>query len=586
MSLMSTLARLEAVAHGQAQPLATVRHRHLSSRPMVLVPLTTAGEAGAPLAVMLGTERDAPRLLFVAQPLDRDLRFAFLADMAAELLPYLEQFSDDTESVEGTEKDPETGEKTTVLRELCADAPQLVVPNEAGVRYLGLLGRSTRFRRTAEDPEPGPFPAPARVPLLGRWLTHLRERAEVPGSCLLLAMTSLLSRHWATGQSGLEDEHLGAQLAWIAPPPGLSGAQAAVHAETARDEHGRLLCPPAGPATDPRFDQRFLAPAIARCDAARAIPDPAERAERNPAARERARAEAEDALAALLAAELRPTWDAVWQGLDLLRALPPAAHLPLRWESDRWSYTGHRDRLRAGEPPQPIRDDAVTAARKLAQREREQTKLEVQEALDDPLVMAERRLAGEAFAGVVAQVELAYDTSGRSPKPRPLLTVRTNDQPHAEPGTELHRAPEQPGTAPQKAELVASDSAAGTITLRLTSGMGRKKEPEPGTVPEPGSNVCFTLFELTARRGAPLPEPEDTPWTHGGPTTVDSPTTPPGSPSTPGQPAPPGSPTSSGSAATSAGPPVDESSPLPPQAAAAARPRTRLPSELSFEDWE
>ncbi|MFD5494699.1 hypothetical protein ACFWH4_17770, partial [Streptomyces sp. NPDC127091] len=47
MSLIATLARLEAVSTGRAQPAATVRHRHLSARPLVFVPLITAGEAGA-----------------------------------------------------------------------------------------------------------------------------------------------------------------------------------------------------------------------------------------------------------------------------------------------------------------------------------------------------------------------------------------------------------------------------------------------------------------------------------------------------------------------------------------------------------
>ena len=46
-----------------------------------------------------------------------------------------------------------------------------------------------RFRRTAEDDPDTPYPAPARVPLLGRWLTHYGERARVPGSSLLLAAT-------------------------------------------------------------------------------------------------------------------------------------------------------------------------------------------------------------------------------------------------------------------------------------------------------------------------------------------------------------------------------------------------------------
>ncbi|MFI6446225.1 hypothetical protein [Kitasatospora sp. NPDC050543] len=515
MSLLGTLARLEAVRSGRAEPLATVRHRHLSDRPMVVVPLVYAGEEGAPLAVLLGTERDAPRLHIVPQPLNRPLRFDFLAGFAADLLPYLESFGAQVEQIEGSEKDPQTGEKTQVLRELCAEAPQLIVPNSGAVRHLALLGRSTRFRRTIEDADPGPYPAPARVPLLGRWLTHLTDRAQVPGSSLLLPMTVLLARHWATGQSHLEDQHLAARLAWHCPPGGLPGAAAAELAESARDADGQLLHPPAGPATDPRFDELVLAPAITRYDAAASVlrhTDP----DAEPHAHRRARRHVDEAverLHSVLERALLPTWRDVWHGLDLLRALPPAAHLEERWTGDRWSYTGHRDRLAAGEPPQPRLDDAVTAARKLAQREREQVRLEVQEALDDPLAMAERRLAGEAFSGVVTEVVPEY-TSGRSPRPRPLVTVRTGDRPHADLGREAHRAH---APAAQKAEIAAVDAAGGLITLRILSGMGRKREPEPGSLPEPGERVTFTLFELTARQSAPLPEPDDTPWTHGGP---------------------------------------------------------------------
>ncbi|MDH6578808.1 hypothetical protein [Kitasatospora sp. MAP5-34] len=526
MSLLSTLARLEAIRSGRAEPLATVRHRHLSDRPMVVVPLAAAGEAGAPLAVLLGTDRAAPRLHLVPQPLNRTQRFDFLARFAAELLPYLESFGAEVEQIEASEKDPETGEKTQVFRELCADAPQLIVPNPGSIRHLALLGRSTRFRRTAEDADPGPYPAPTRVPLLGRWLTHLTERSQVPGSSLLLPMTGLLARHWATGQSHLEDQHLAAQLAWHSPPPGLTGAEAAELAETERDAHGQLTHPPAGPATDPRFDELVLAGAITRHDAAlvalqhlTTAGQPAAGLTTADRPAERQRAEllvklASEQLHAALESVLLPTWRDVWHGLDLLRTLPPAAHLAERWESDRWSYTGHRDRLAAGEPPQPKQDDAVTAARKLAQREREQVRVDVQEALDDPLVMAERRLAGEAFTGVVTEVTPAYDTSGRSPKPRPLVTVRTEDRPHADPGREAHRAN---GLAAQKAVIVGADPAEGTITVQVTSGMGRKKEPEPGSLPEPGDRITFTLFELTPRQSAPLPDPDDTPWTHGGP---------------------------------------------------------------------
>ncbi|NEE12398.1 hypothetical protein G3M58_38825, partial [Streptomyces sp. SID7499] len=135
---------------------------------------------------------------------------------------HIEAYADAVEPAERNETDPATGKKTKVEVELCTDAAQLIVPSRAGVEFVRLLGRSMRFRRTAEDDPDTPYPAPARVPLLGRWLTHYGERARVPGSSLLPAVTDLLNRHWATGQSSLEDQHLGALLAWIDPPAGSS----------------------------------------------------------------------------------------------------------------------------------------------------------------------------------------------------------------------------------------------------------------------------------------------------------------------------------------------------------------------------
>ncbi|MEU6357030.1 hypothetical protein ABZ896_48330 [Streptomyces sp. NPDC047072] len=510
MSLISTLARLEAVSTGRAQPAATVRHRHLSERPLVLVPLTTAGEAGAPLGALVGTDRDAPRLLVVPQPRDRDLRFAFLAELADVVLPYVDEYADAVEAAERNETDPETGKRVKVEVELCADAPQLIVPSRAGVDFVRLLGRSMRFRRTAEQDPETPHPAPPRVPLLGRWLTHFGERARVPGSSLLLATTDLLSRHWATGQSTLEDQHLGALLAWIDPPEGSTGAEAAQEAELARDDRGQLRHPPAGPATDPAFDNKLLAPAFERYDRARtalaAAEDGLEADDRLGVL-----TEAEREIRALVARVTRPTWDAVWRGLDLLRELPEGAHVEDRWTRDRWSFTAHRDRITAGEPPQPRRDDAVTAAGKLASREREQARLEAQEALDDPLVMAGRRLAGEAFAGEVTDVVMAY-SEGKRPSPRPLVTVRTDDRPHLGERAKVYRSL---GGKPQSAECVEHDGD--LIVLRILDKMGRGKEPEAGSVPEKGDRLCFTLFEHEQRGGAKLPDPEHTPWTHGGP---------------------------------------------------------------------
>jgi hypothetical protein len=199
--------------------------------------------------------------------------------------------------------------------------------------------------------------------------------------------------------------------------------------------------------------------------------------------------------------------------VDLLRALPEGSRVADRWKRDRWSYTGHRDRVRAGEPPQPKRDDAVTAAQKLAARETAQAQLDAQEALDDPLVMAGRRLAGEAFAGEVTEVVMAY-SEARVARPRPLITVRTDDRPHPARATKVYRALADGKT--QTGELASHEP--GTLVVRLTGGMGRGKVPEPGSVPERGDRVCWTLFEHAPRGGPELPDPEHVPWTHGGPT--------------------------------------------------------------------
>ncbi|MFF0743095.1 hypothetical protein ACFYVL_22135 [Streptomyces sp. NPDC004111] len=522
MSLINTLARLEATQSGRAQPLATVRHRHLSDRPLVVVPLTTAGEAGAPLGALVGTDRDRPRLLTVGQPRDRDLRFAFLAELAEAVLPYLDSYADVVEPAERNETDPETGKRVKVEVELCVDAPQLIVPSRAGIEYLRLLGRSTRFRRTAEQDPDTPYPAPPHIPLLGRWLTHYGERARVPGASLLLAATDLLARHWATGQSSLEDLHLGALLAWVDPPGDESGAEAAARAETGRDERGQLLCPPAGPATDPAFDNALLAPAIDAYDLARRNLGAAEDGE---SADERLgeQAVAERHIRELLATQMLPSWHATWRALDLLRGLPEGARATERWNRDRWSFTGHRDRVRAGEPPQPRLDNAVGAAQKLASRETEQARLEAQEALDDPLVMASRRLAGEAFTSEVLDVEMAW-TETKRPSPRPLLTVTTRDLPQlgggegAGEGVKVYRSLEG---KTQTAEFVRW-TGGGALVLRLLNGMGRSKEPAAGTVPERGDRICWTLFEHEQRGGPQLPDPEETPWTHGGPPDTDS----------------------------------------------------------------
>ena len=387
MSTLTALARVEAFEVGRAVPVATVRHVHLSDEPLVLVPLLLAGEAAAPLAAMVGTDRDNPELLVVRQPRDRDQRFGFLADLARIVVGYIESRRGETELVEATRNREEW--------ERYLDAPQVILPNVSGIEALRLLGRSSRFRSTE-----GPYPVDPLVPVLGRYLTWFAEdRAPTAGSSACLALTDVLGEHWATGQSALEDQHLAALLAWIVPESvgagssgsAMTGAQAALLAEDPR------LFPSAGPSTDPEFDAEVLSPLIA--------------AQRNAEGDPVAQGPATQALRAALLGQLEPTWKLMWQGIDLLRGLPEAAHDGHRWIVDRGRFTDFARKLDEGSPPQPRRDTAVVAAKRLADLEAAQEAYDKQRALDDPLILAGYRVTGEAFAGTI----IAMDAERRTP---------------------------------------------------------------------------------------------------------------------------------------------------------------------------
>jgi hypothetical protein len=474
VTALTALARATAVAQGVAQPIATVRHVHLSSRPLVFVPLTLAGEANAPLAALVGTSPSAPTLLIVPQPRNRSQRFEFAANLAAVLVPYVDSFCTSAETVA-----PVRGE----ARQRFLDAPQILVPNGGGVGFVRLFGRSTRLRRTY-----GEYAVAPAVPLLGRWLTFFAERAEHPGSSLLVGMTDALSLHWASGQSSLEDANLASLVGWIAPPAGETGASAALAAEDP------LLSPPAGPATDPSFDNEVLAPAIAAYEKSGSV----------------------SSLEYVLRGQLQPTWDLMWRALSLLRALPSGARVEQRWAEDRDSFTGFVQYLADGGYPQPRRDGAVAAAQRLARLEKAQAAYEAQRAFDDPLVMASYRLTGEAFRGAVTSVQRdRVDASGPRRKLRPWVTVSTSDPIRLEPGASVVSP-----ARPAQTGLVVSVSTGSSLTdvvLELSGGMGRSLTAPPGSVPEVGEELTYTTLSEAFQPVPAFPSRDETPWTHGGP---------------------------------------------------------------------
>jgi hypothetical protein len=485
VTVLTALARAAAATGGRALPTKTVRHVHLAARPLVLVAAQLAGEACAPLAVLVGDDRDKPRLLVVYEPRDRTQRFEFAAELAAVVLPAIERYVSadnhgDDGSVERSEPYP--------------DAPQLLVPNQPTASFLRLLGRSTRFRRTEGEHAVHPS-----VPLLGRWLTYFSERGEVSPSSQLLPMTVVLADHWATGQSATEDANLAALLAWISPPDGMTARDAARAAEDP------VRCPPAGPVTDPTFDNEVLEPFLQAAREATLTGDAARRG--------RARADLERALRA----QLEPTWALMWRAVDLLHGLPVAAHVEQRWLSDRWSFTGQAAWIRDGGAPQARRDSAVAAARRLARLEREQQRLAVERAYDDPLVMAEYRMTGEAFAGDVVDADPArVDATGKRPVLRPRITVASTDAVLFEPGAVL-KSPLRPAQQATVKDVALTGRGTTQVVLELKGGMGRSLTPPPGSVPGIGDNVTYTSLKDDFQPAPKFPELQDTPWTHGGP---------------------------------------------------------------------
>lgn len=479
MSVLSALAKATAARTGRAEPIAARRHYHLADRPLVIVPLRLAGEAAAPLAVMLGAAPEDSTVLIVAQPRDRILRLRFIEQFADRVLPHISAYCENAEEL--TVKS--TGE--TYLRYL--DAPQLLLPNVGGVQFLRLLGRSVRFHRTE-----GENAVPESLPLLGRWLTWFGDRSDFPGSSVCLAMTSVLATHWASGQSALEDANLAALLGWIDPPPGLTGAQAAALAEDP------LASPPAGPATDPGFDNEELAPLIAAYDSAE---------------HEWAKVIAAERLEQALRGQLEPTWRLMWRAVELLRALPEGASVDRRWTDDRSAFSWFVSDIPEGYP-QARRDSAVSATRRLLKQEQALDTFQAQRAFDDPRVLIEYRLVGEAFQGTVTDCEPERRAKPKSREvPRPYVWVHTTDPFRGRVGETLFRI-DRPA---QKAEVVAVEDD--VVQLELVSGMGQGKNPAAGSVPEEGDPIGFARFSPSGFGGPPakLPPREETPWTHGGP---------------------------------------------------------------------
>ena len=246
-------------------------------------------------------------------------------------------------------------------------------------------------------------------------------------------------------------------------------------------------------------------------------------------------ARAQAAMDAALHSQLAPTWDLMWRAHALLATLPEAAHAQRRWKDDRRSFTAQAAWLREGGAPQPRRDSAVAAAKRLARLEREQQRLAVERAHDDPLVMAEYRLTGEAFAGTVVARRPDPARHRRQEAQAPAVADRPDHRRghrRAGHGARLPGLPRPDGQGHRGRRQPANDNHDDNDNdddndhdqRRRHPGHARAQRrhgPRPGRPARqhPGRRrrVTYTTLRDDFQPAPQFPSREETPWTHGGP---------------------------------------------------------------------
>jgi hypothetical protein len=454
---------------GRALRTAACRHRRLMPRPLTIVLFQLGGEPFSASALGWGERGDDLHLAVAGEPRSRDLAFALLLEFAHWFNPRFEAHGRNRETV--THRDYSFTRART--------APQVVVANTATAQALGWLGR-----RLAYLPADGPHPADEALIRLGRHLRFLWDHAGMPGQQLLVSLTDLLNDHWITAQSELERQSLAALDAWIEPPAGMHGFDAAARAE-------QLAVGPVPPgevdeALEPlvqRFNERrgaSTAPAVVR-----PLLGPIE---------------------AFYRPLVRQTWELLWRCRDREAGLAEARSVGRRWDEDRLGYTRHLDWL-ARSGLRRTRQSSRQAALTMRRLEEAGGLLEAEEACDDPVRMLPYVLEHKAVRGRVVAVERDnWDGTGRSRVRRPLVTLYSPGPCLMPAGKELFWSEQPDG----REFVIDSIEAAprGGVLVRLK----RMTRSDTTGLPTVGSEACFSILSTSPGHRATLPDAE--PWTH------------------------------------------------------------------------
>jgi hypothetical protein len=484
------LLRTEAASTGRVRARRRYRHVHVESAPLAVVALQMAGEPHGLWAALVGSGPDPDRaaLIIAPEPRSYDIEFSAFAELSSVLCEAVDRCAAGARDAIQSRSGP--------LRSRLRNAPQVLVSNTAAAEYLGRLGRRMRPARGG-----GERVVPQVVNTAGAHLGFFAEAAYEPGSSLLFVATRELGRHFATGQSDLENAHLGTQLAWHDPRllaeicPGLIVPADAERLHGA-DAAALIENVPMGILTDPETDSEELVDLVAAFNRKRS---------------KRTDPETVQAIAGELgfADRLRPVllpiWRATWIAHRILLGMEPAPGVARRWERDRDDFTYHVKYVEGGGRFASV-PSIRRAAKQLRFREDALASLTCSEVLEDPIAMAAALAQGQAIRGKVVEIDRIHHEviKGRGKVSRPLVALALEGTCPFPVGTELHWSERQQVTAEVR-DVIAAESGAMGVILKITAGM-------TGVLPAKGGVATFSVFAPDRVPDAPLPP--KTPWTH------------------------------------------------------------------------
>lgn len=463
------IALVARVHHGgRALRRARYGHRRLLARPIAIVLYQLGAEPFSAAAIGWGDRQDGLTFRVAGEPRNRDLSFALLLDFARWFNPRFESPAGDRESI--------TRGEYAFTR--ARSAPQVVVANSAAAKLLDRLGR-----RLAYLPTTGTRPADEALVRLGRHLRFLAFHAWTPGQQLLVSLTDLLNDHWMTSQSDVERQSLAALDAFIEPPDGMHGFDAASRVED--DSIGPV---PAGE------EDKRLQPLVERFNLLR---------------ENRTASDVVNPLLKPIENHYRPmvrrAWDLLWRCRDREASFSEAPSVQRRWDEDRDAYTAHIDWMARG-GLRRTRQTPRQAATTLRRLEEAARLLEAEQACDDPLRMIPYLLQHTAVSGRVVAVDREYrELATKRLTRRPLVTLHSPDPCYMPLGKELWWS-RQPGGREYLVHGIEEAADDGwLVTLKLMTGAATE-------LPAVGDAVTFSVHNT--RPAPPMLLPNVDPWPH------------------------------------------------------------------------